>query len=63
MLDFRGLTDGLRAKLLSTKASPLERRQAAEMLAEATAAALVILDVAHRVELIDKIMTEKKGIS
>lgn len=33
------------------------------MLAESVAAALVILDVAQRVELRDKTMTEKKGIS
>lgn len=45
------------------KARPFEKRRAAAMLAESVAAALVILDVAQRVELRDKIMTEKKGIS
>lgn len=56
------MTDGLRATLRSTEASPFERRRAAAMLAEAVAAALVILDVGRRMELRDKIiMTRKEG--
>lgn len=61
MVDFADLTDGLRVTLRNPKASPFERRRAAAMLAESVAAALVILDVAQRVELRDKI--KKKGIS
>lgn len=54
------MTDGLRVTLRNPKASPFERRRAAAMLAESVSAALVILDVARRVELRDKI--KKKGI-
>ena len=59
MVDFRGLTDGLRATLRNPKARPFERRRAAAMLAESVSAAMVIIDCSERWERRNEILRSK----